>query len=142
MSDQFARAAGCEACSEAAPLFAGGARWTVNRVAAELGLPAIAVAAMASTFERAGLLIVTDDDELIPGRDIGHLRVHQILDLARSERSGHVAPRELEMPPVDRVLASLEEARRRSCGELTLRDLVEEAPRPALQLTHRQSSIR
>jgi membrane protein len=120
----------------------GGARWTVNRVAAELGLPAIAVAAMASTFERAGLLIVTDDDELIPGRDIGHLRVHQILDLARSERSGHVAPRELEMPPVDRVLASLEEARRRSCGELTLRDLVEEAPRPPLQLTHRQSSIR
>jgi hypothetical protein len=85
---------------------------------------------------------VTDDDELIPGRDIGHVRVQEILELARSERSGHVAPRKLDIPPVDSVLAGLEEARRRSCGELTLRDLVEEAPRPALQLTHRQSSFR
>ena len=121
---------------------AGGPRWTVNRLAAELGLPGIAVARMTATLERAGLLVVTDDDELIPGRDIGHIRVHEILDLARSERSGHVAPRNLDLPPVDRVLAGLEEARRRSCGELTLRELVEETPRPALQLTHRQSSFR
>lgn len=121
---------------------AGGMRWTVNRIAAELGLPGIAVARMAATLEQAGLLVVTDDDQLIPGRDIGHIRVHEIIDLARSVRSGHVAPRSLDVPPVDRVLASLEEARRRSCGELSLRDLVEEAPRPALQLTHRQSSSR
>src|SRR5215469_8576734 len=120
----------------------GGPRWTVNRVAAELGLPGVAVARMAATLERAGLLIVTDDDELIPGRDIGHIRVGEILDLARRQSSGHVAPRNLDIPPVDRVLAGLEDARRRSCGELTLRELVEEAPRPALQLTHRQSSFR
>ncbi|HYB65104.1 MAG TPA: YihY/virulence factor BrkB family protein [Steroidobacteraceae bacterium] len=121
---------------------AGGLRWTVNRVAAELGLPGVAVARMAATLERGGLLIVTDDDELIPGRDTGHIRVQEILDLARSQRSGHVAPRNLDIPPVDRVLAGLEEARRRSCGELTLRELLEEPPRPALQLTHRQSSFR
>src|ERR1700756_531347 len=120
----------------------GATRWTVNRVAAELGLPGIAVAQMAATFERAGLLIVTDGGDLIPGRDLGHIRVHEILELARSQRSGHVPPRSFEMPPVDRVLASLEEARRRSVGELTLRELVEEAPRPALQLTPRQSSSR
>jgi membrane protein len=120
----------------------GGVRWTVNRLAAELGLPGVAVARMAATLERAGLLIVTDDDELIPGRDLGHIRVQDVLDLARSQRSGHLAPRNLDIPPVDRVLAGLEEARRRSCGELSLRELVEEAPRPALQLTHRQSSFR
>jgi membrane protein len=121
---------------------AGGVRWTVNRLANEFGLPGIAVAQMAATLERAGLLIVTDEDELSPGRDMGHIPVYEILELARSERSGHVAPRDLPIPPVDRVLASLEEARRSSCGELTLRELVEEAPRPALQLTHRQSSFR
>src|SRR5690242_7277319 len=70
----------------------GGRLWSVNRLANELGLPGIAVAQMAATLERAGLLIVTDDDELIPGRDIGHIRVPEILHLARSERSGHVAP--------------------------------------------------
>ena len=120
----------------------GGSRWTVNRAAAELGLPGIAVARMTATLEQAGLLVVTDDGELIPGRDTGHIRVHEILDLARSERGGHVAPRNIDIPSVDRVLAGLEEARRRSLGELTLRELVEQTPRPALQLTHRQSSFR
>jgi membrane protein len=121
---------------------AGGGPWTVNGMATELGLPGIAVAHMAAALERAGLLLVTDSDELLPGRDLGHIRVREILELARNQRSGHVAPRNLAIPPVDRLLESLEEARRRSCGELTLGELAEEAPRPALQLTHRQSSFR
>jgi membrane protein len=120
----------------------GGKRWTVSRLATELGLPGIAVAQMAALLERAGMLIVTDDDELTPGRDIGHIKVHEILELARNDRSGHSAPRELAVPPVDRLLASLAEERRSRCGEVTLGDLVEEAPRPALHLTHRQSSSR
>jgi membrane protein len=121
---------------------AGGRRWTVNRLATELGLPGIAVAQMASALERAGLLIVTDYDELVPARDIGRIGVYEILEIARNQRSGHVAPRNVQMPPVDRILTSLDEARRKACGELTLRDLVDEAPRPALHLTSRQSSLR
>src|SRR5215469_1341004 len=121
---------------------AGGPRWTVNRLARELGLPGIAVAQMATTLESAGLLIVTEDDELVPARDIGGIGVYEILDIARNQRSGHVAPRNLVIPPVDRVLAVVEEARRSRCGDLTLRDLVDEVPRPALQLTSRQSSSR
>jgi membrane protein len=120
----------------------GGRRWTVNRLANELGLPGIAVAQMAGALERASLLIVTDSDELVPARDIGHISVHEILQLARNQRSGHLAPRNFAIPPVDRVLAAIEEAQRKICGELTLRELVEEAPGPALQLIHRQSSFR
>src|SRR6266403_689749 len=121
---------------------AGGPRWSVNRLATELGLPGIAVAQMAATLERAGLLIVTDNDELVPARDIGRIGVYEILDIARNQGSGHVAPRNLPIPPVDRLLAGVEDARRHRCGELTLRDLVDEAARPALQLTPRQSSSR
>jgi membrane protein len=120
----------------------GGRRWTVNRLANELGLPGIAVAQMAAALERSSLLIVTDSDELVPARDVGRIGVYEILQIARNQRSGHLAPRNLPIPPVDRVLAAVEEAQRRSCGELTLRDLVEEAPEPALQLIHRQSSSR
>jgi membrane protein len=118
---------------------AGGRRWTVNRLANELGLPGIAVAQMAAAFERAGLLLVTDDDELLPARDIGGMGVYEILDIARSQKSGHVAPRHLPIPPVDRVLASVEEARRNRCADLTLRDLIDEVPRPAL-LSSRQTT--
>jgi membrane protein len=113
----------------------GGRRWTVNRLANELGLPGIAVAQMATALERESLLIVTDSDELVPARDIGRISVHEILDIARNQRSGHLAPRNFAIPPVDRVLGALEEALRKSCGELTLRELVEEAPRPALLAT-------
>jgi len=119
----------------------GGGRWSVNRLANELGLPAIAVAHMATALERARLLIVTEDDELVPGRDVGSIGVYEILDIARNQSSGHIAPRNVPVPPVDRLLAGLEEARRSRCGELTLRDLVDEVPRPAL-ITPRQSSSR
>ena len=122
---------------------AGGRRWTVNRLATELGLPGIAVAQMASALERAGLVIVTEYDELVPARDIGRIGVYEILEIARNQRSGHVAPRNVQIPPVDRILTNLDEARRKGCGELTLRDLVDEAPlAAALPFTHRQLSSR
>ena len=120
----------------------GGRRWSVNRLAEELGLPGVAVAHMAATLERAGLILVTEDDELLPARDVGRIGVYEILEIARRESSGHVAPRNLAVPPVDRLLAALDEARRSRCGDQSLRELVEETPRPALHLTSRHSSSR
>jgi membrane protein len=111
---------------------AGGRRWTVNRLATELGLPGIAVAQMTSTLERASLLIVTEWDELVPARDIGRIGVYEILEIARRQSTGHVAPRHVPIPPVDRLLAGLEDVRRHRCGDLTLRDLVDEVARPTL----------
>jgi len=121
---------------------AGGRRWTTSRLADELGLPRVAVAQMASTLERAGLIIVTAEDELVPARDIGGIGVYEMLEIARHQSSGHVAPHNLPVPPVDRMLASIEEARRSRCGDLTLRDLVDEVRRPALHLTARQTTSR
>jgi membrane protein len=110
---------------------AGGRRWTVNRLATELGLPGIAVAQMAATLERANLVLVTEWDEILPARDIGRIGVYEILDVARRQASGHAAARNVPLPPVDRLLAALEDVRRHRCGDLTLRDLVDE-PWPAL----------
>jgi len=109
----------------------GGKRWTVNQLARELGLPGIAVAKMAAALEKAGLVMVTDEDELLCARDVGRTTVYEILDIARNQRSGHFAPRSMPIPAVDRLTASLDEQRRERCGDLTLRDLVEETPRPA-----------
>ena len=108
----------------------GGARWTVNQLARELGLPGIAVARMAHALERAGVLMVTDDEELLCTRDLGRITVYEILEIARTRRSTHFAPRNLPIPAVDRLTASIDEHRRAQCGDLTLRDLVEETPRP------------
>ncbi|HEX8755603.1 MAG TPA: YihY/virulence factor BrkB family protein [Steroidobacteraceae bacterium] len=106
----------------------GGRRWTVNGLSTELGLPGIAVAQMVTTLEHAGLLVITEEEELLPARDIGHIPVGDILDIARNQRSGHFSPRTVYIPPVDRLIAMIDEARRSRCGEMTLRDLVEEPP--------------
>ncbi|MBV9698311.1 MAG: YihY family inner membrane protein [Gammaproteobacteria bacterium] len=111
---------------------AGGRRWTVNRLATELGLPGVAVARMARALEAAGLLIATEADELVPARDIARISAFEILDIARRDGSGHAPPRNLPLPPVDRLLGAVEEARRHRLGELTLRDLVDEVGRPTL----------
>src|SRR5207302_1311579 len=96
---------------------AGSRLWSVSRLAAELGLPGIAVAQMATSLERAGLLVVTERGELLPARDIRNIRVQEILDIARRQGSGHVAPHQLPIPAVDRLLAGLDEARRHRCGQ-------------------------
>jgi hypothetical protein len=97
-------------------------------------LPGITAAQMASTLEKAGLLIVTEGDELAPARDIGRIGVYEILEIARNQRSGHFTARNVPVPPVDRLIGTLDEARRNRCSDLTLRSLVEEAPRPTLAL--------
>jgi membrane protein len=105
----------------------GGRRWTVNRIARELQLPGIAVAKMARALERAGLVMITDDEELLCARDIDRITVFEILELARNQRSGHIAPRDTPIPAIDRLTANLDEQRRDRCGDLTLRDLLEES---------------
>src|SRR5437764_12103915 len=77
----------------------------------------------------------SDYDELVPARDLGRISVYEILDIARHGGSGHVAPRNLPIPAVDRLLAGVEDARRHRCGELTPRHLAHEPARPAPPLT-------
>jgi len=111
----------------------GGARWTINRLAAELGLPGIAVAQIGGTLEKSGLLLVTEDDEFVPGRDIGRITLQEIVEVARNQRSGHSAGRGLQIPAVDRLSDNLEKAWRDTCSGRTLRDLLEESPLEAVK---------
>ena len=104
----------------------GGRQWSVNGLASQLGLPGIAVAQLVAGLERAQLLTTTDSDRLMPARDISQIPLQQILDVARNQRSGHLTPREMPLPAVDRLSASLAAAWRSSCGERSLRDLVAE----------------
>ncbi|MBX5461110.1 MAG: YihY family inner membrane protein [Steroidobacteraceae bacterium] len=109
----------------------GGTRWTVNRLAAELGLPGRAVAQIGGTLEKAGLLIVTEGDEFVPGRDISRITLEEIVEVARNQRSGHFAAKGVEIPPVDRLSARLSQAWRDCLAGRTLRDLVEDTAEPA-----------
>jgi len=105
----------------------GGPRWTVSSLATELGLPGIAIAKIAAALERAGLIVVTEDDCLVPARDIGRIGVHEILQVARHQRTGQFVPHGTPIPTVDQFVDRIEEACRQCCAERSLRDLVQEA---------------
>jgi membrane protein len=113
---------------------AGERRWRLNSLAAELGLPSIAVAETVLPLERSGILLVTDEDELVPARDLGRITVAEVLEVARNRQTGDFNPRAVPIAPVDRLLGAIDEARRSRCGDLTLRDLVQEQPRATLVL--------
>jgi membrane protein len=104
----------------------GRTRWTVDGLAHELGMPGIAISRIVNSLEDARLITLTDDECLLPARDLGQITLQEILDIARNEKAGQVAPRTLKLPSVDAFAAKVDEAWRRSCGEMTLRDLIEE----------------
>src|SRR5581483_4111053 len=104
----------------------GQEHWTVSRLTTELGIPGIAIGRLVERFEQAKLLVVTGNDELVPARDIGQIAAWEILDVARDNGSGDLIPRHVTLPSVDRLLVMIDEARRNRCGNLTLRDLVQE----------------
>jgi membrane protein len=105
----------------------GKTRWSVERLAHEFGMPGIAISRIVHALEDAQLLTMTDDELLLPARDLGKIPVQEIIDIARNEKAGQVAPRNLKLPAVDQISAKMDEAWRKSCGDMTLRDLVEDA---------------
>jgi membrane protein len=103
----------------------GKTRWSVDSLAHELGMPGIAISRIVTALEGAHLLTVTDDEKLLPARDLGSIPIQEIMDIARNEKAGQVAPRNLKLPAVDGIAATMDAAWRKSCGETTLRDLIE-----------------
>jgi membrane protein len=102
----------------------GARRWTVGGLARRLGLPAIAIAEVASNLEANGLLTQNDREELLPGRDSADIRLAEILEISRNQRAGHIAPRDIAIAEVDSILKASRASWRASIGERTLRDLI------------------
>jgi membrane protein len=105
----------------------GKTRWSVDTLAHELSMPGIAISRIVHALEGALLLTLTDDERLLPARDLGKISIQEIVDIARNEKAGQVGWRNLRIPAVDTISKTMDDAWRKSCGEMTLRDLVEEA---------------
>jgi membrane protein len=105
----------------------GKTRWTVDALAHELGMPGIGISRIVTALEAAHLLTMAEDERLLPARDLGSITIQEVMDIARNETAGQVAPRNLKLPSVDKIAGVMDAAWRKSCGDMTLRDLVEEA---------------
>ena len=98
-----------------------------NELAEEIRMPTVTIAPIAVKLERAGLLTLTEEEELQPGRDINRIKLGEILDVVRyeGETGSHQLP--VWATPVAAVGAELDAAVSDTLGEKTLAELLDSA---------------
>ena len=93
---------------------------TVDTVSRDLGMPAVALGPVLDRLEAAGLLVHSEQEELLPNRDPGQLLVRDILAAVRKPTAAGVLPPGAWPPEVVAILGRLETARDSTIGDLTL----------------------
>jgi membrane protein len=101
--------------------------WTINLLAQKFDMPSIALAGVVHSLEQTGLVVATDDDRLMPGRDMHEIRLAQILEAVRrrSDFGPHATAR--TDPAIDELAGSIEQAMAERVADRTLADLVNES---------------
>ncbi|WP_018934822.1 YihY/virulence factor BrkB family protein [Thioalkalivibrio sp. ALJ24] len=98
---------------------------TVDGVAEALYVPGNALGGVARALEAAGLLRRTEEHGLLPGRDLDHIPVAEVLQALREDQDDPALRTLHGDPAVESTLGELDSARQRHLGERTVRDLLE-----------------
>jgi membrane protein len=102
---------------------AGKTDWTAARIAAELDIPGTALAPVLACLEKAGLIVATEKEQFLPGRDPEAIGLAAVIDAVRLQHDRlTIAAR--TVVPAARVMAEVEAAMRRQLGDRTLKDLI------------------
>lgn len=102
---------------------------TFEKIADQLKVPTIALAPVVNSLESAGLLLSTEQDGLVPGRDMARIGLSDILDVVRQhgDTGSYRGPRWL--PGIAELAKEVDAAVNGVVGEQTLADLVDELSR-------------
>jgi len=104
----------------------GNSRWTLQALAERLEVPSSALATVIDSLEKAGLILATEGEQLVPGRAIDRIGVHSILTAVRDEQQyeSWLICRARTEPDADAVADAVDAAIRERTKDQTLRDLV------------------
>jgi len=100
-----------------------------NEVSSTLHIPTIALATVASALESAGLLLSTEREDLLPGREMSRIKLQEILDVVRmeGETGSHQDPN--WSTTINALGTDLDSAVAKAVGDRTLSDLLDEYER-------------
>jgi membrane protein len=103
---------------------AGNTHWSGQRLAAELDIPGIVLAPILTCLEEAHLIVATERQQFVPGRDPEAIPLGEILDAIRALHGGRlgVTPRAVE--PAVALLNEVESAMRGPLQTQSLKDLI------------------
>ncbi len=99
----------------------------LRAMAEDLEIPGSALASVTRSLEQAGLLTLTEDEEVIPARDLDGIQLADILGAVRDERQyeAWLLWRARTEPVADEVANSIEAGMRERIAGLSLRELAQ-----------------
>jgi membrane protein len=103
---------------------AGRTYWSAGRLAAELDLPGIALAPVLARLELAGLLLATEKEEFVPGRDPQGIMLADIVNAVRTLQTGRISIELRRVAAAARVMNEMDTAIRERLGAQSLKDLI------------------
>jgi membrane protein len=102
----------------------GVADWSAPRLAATLDIPGAALAPVLASLEQAGLLVATETECFLPGRDPHSIKLSLIIQALRVPQPGRSILVGSAVAPAEELIASIEVAIRRDLGDRSLADLI------------------
>ena len=104
---------------------AGKASWSAHALAAELDIPSIALAPVLRCLEQNGLLLATEHEQFVPGRDIAAIHLAEIFEVVRALHSGRLAIAIHSVGPAVALLNEVEGSMEKPLQGRTLKDFIE-----------------
>jgi membrane protein len=98
--------------------------WNAARLAAELDIPGSSLAPVLASLEKAGLIVASEREHFLPGRDPEKIRISSVLEAARATLHGRIVPAGGAAQPAARVMREVESTLTRSLGERSLKDMI------------------
>ena len=104
---------------------AGDAPWRQRALAEHLEIPGSALAMVVDSLEKAGLVTLNEDEDMLPARDLNGIALTDIHNAVRDERQYEtwLLWRARTEPAADAIADSVEAAVRERIGSVTLREL-------------------
>jgi membrane protein len=109
---------------------AGEAPWRQRALAEHLEIPGSALAIVVDSLERAGLVTLNEEEDVLPARDLETIALHDIHNAVRDERqyATWLLWRARTEPAADAIADAVEAAVRERIDGMTLRELANREP--------------
>jgi membrane protein len=104
---------------------AGKASWSAHTLAAELDIPSIALAPVLDCLEENGLILATEHERFVPGRDIAAIQLAEIFEIVRALHSGRLAIAIHSVAPAVALLNEVESSMELPLKGRSLKDFIE-----------------
>jgi membrane protein len=99
-------------------------KWTTKQLAVELDIPSIVLAPIVHCLEKAGLIVASEKQPFLPGRDPESIPLSEILDTVRTLHTGRLAIAIRKIRPAIALLNEVEAAMREPLNNRSLKDLL------------------